>query len=156
MSPDQAMNAPALRALAEATRVSQVMDTDAPCVSMDTRIDAVVELFLDRDLAQAPVVDAAWRPLGVVTKNDLLRLFDGPATGALVLGGPVSAIALPQVVTVHHDASLSVAAAIMANEGVHVLPIVAHGGEIMGMISTLDLIRWLAKNTGMGGQEAGL
>jgi CBS-domain-containing membrane protein len=149
MPVDAVTDADALRALAEATSVSEVMVTEVVCLSMDTSIDAVVDLFLDKDLAQAPVVDAAWRPLGMVSKNDLLRLFDAQERGLVSAQARVSQVVVPSVISIHPNASLSVAAAIMANEGVHALPIVAPGGEVVGVVSTLDVIRWLAKKTGM-------
>lgn len=153
MSDEALTDAHALRTLAEATTVSEVMNPDVVCLSMDTTIDAVVDLFLEKDLSQAPVVDALWRPLGMVSKNDLLRLFDAHQQTGKRAYSRVSEVAVPQVVSIHRDASLSVAAALMANEGVHALPIVAHGGEVVGVISTLDIIRWLAKKTGMHGIE---
>jgi len=128
MADDAMMDAEGLRALAEATSVSEVMSRDVFCLSMDTSIDAVVDLFLEKDLAQAPVVDAAWRPLGMVSKNDLLRLFDAQQRGLFTGEARVSQVVVQSVISIHHDASLSVAAAIMANEGVHALPIVAQGG----------------------------
>lgn len=151
MSQDAATDAESLRALAESTRVTEVMHKDVVCLSMNTTIDAVIDLFLDKDLAQAPVVDAAWRPLGMVSKNDLLRVLDGPGAGIAVM--TVSEVAVPHVISIHHNASLSVAAALMANEGVHALPIVAHGGEVIGVVSTLDVIRWLAQKTGLHGMD---
>ena len=51
-----ATDARALRALAEATRVEEIMSPDVVCLSLDTPIEGVVELFLDKDLSSAPVV----------------------------------------------------------------------------------------------------
>jgi CBS domain-containing protein len=149
MPQQAAMDAASLRELAEATTVAEVMHRDVVCLSMDARIDAVVEMFLDKDLSSAPVVDAAWRPLGMLSKTDLLALYDGQSDSAASGKTQVGHIALPHVISVHQDASLSVAAALMANEGVHCLPIVAGGGEVVGIVSTLDVIRWLARSTGM-------
>jgi len=154
MPPDAVTDADALRVLAEATSVAEIMVTDVVCLSMDTSIDAVVDLFLEKDLAQAPVVDAAWRPLGMVSKNDLLRLFDAQQRGLFTGEARVSQVVVQSVISIHHDASLSVAAAIMANEGVHALPIVAQGGEVVGIVSTLDVIRWLAQKTGMHSSDS--
>lgn len=156
MAEPAANDAESLRALAESTAVSEVMHTDMVCLSMDTAIDAVVDLFLEKDLAQAPVVDAAWRPLGMVSKNDLLEILgsqDTAAPGADVLPLQVRQVAVPHVISIHHNASLSVAAALMANEGVHALPVVAQGGEVIGVVGTLDVIRWLAQKTGLQGME---
>lgn len=147
-------DAEGLRTLAESTAVTEVMHTDMVCLSMDTAIDAVVDLFLEKDLAQAPVVDAAWRPLGMVSKNDLLSIL-GAAEGQPARATPlqVREVAVPHVISIHHNASLSVAAALMANEGVHALPVVAQGGEVIGVLGTLDVVRWLAQKTGLQAME---
>ncbi len=99
------------------------------------------------------MVDAAWRPLGMVSKNDLLRVFDAQERGGHSGQMKVREVAVPHVISIHHNASLSVAAALMANEGVHALPIVAQGGEVIGVVSTLDVIRWLAQKTGAHGMD---
>ena len=106
------------------------------------------------------MVDASWRPLGMVSKTDLLRLFEAnqrakvehAAGGPLPVKASVAQVTVPDVVSVVQEASLSVAAALMAQEGVHCLPIVAATGEVVGVVSTLDLVRWLARKTGMPGE----
>lgn len=152
----EANDAQALRALAEATRVDAIMSKDIVCLSLDTPIEGVVEMFLDKDLSSAPVVDASWRPLGVVSKTDLLRLYESckeaQSSGKTVSGAKVAQVTTPDVVSVTQAASLSVAAAVMAQEGIHNLPIVAATGEVVGVLSTLDLVRWLARKTGMPGE----
>ena len=155
-----ATDARALRALAESTQVAEIMSADVVCLPLDAPIEGVIEMFLDKDLSCAPVVDAAWRPLGMVTKTDLLRQFEAAHRARLLAaeGGPpapstsVGQVTTPYVVSVVQDASLSVAAALMAQEGVHCLPIVAATGEVVGVVSTLDLVRWLARKTGMPGE----
>jgi len=46
------------------------------------------------------------------------------------------------------SATLSRAAAVMAYEGVHQIPVVASDGTIVGLISALDVARWLAQHDG--------
>ena len=43
-------------------------------------------------------------------------------------------------------ATLSRAAAVMAYEGVHQIPVVASDGKVVGIISSLDVMRWLAQH----------
>lgn len=52
------------------------------------------------------------------------------------------------VFTLPESASLSKAAALMAFEGVHRLPILSNDGKVVGILSALDVLRWLAKQQG--------
>lgn len=172
--PDQELTAELVRSLAEQTSVCDLMSRKVICLSPDAHVQAVTEMFLDRDLSAAPVVDEHWLPVGMVSKTDLLRfaaegeLLPGslaqqqrqkqghsqapPAvvTTANRAGVRIAEITLPYVLSLHEEAPVSVAAALMAYEGVHRLPIVCSAGEVVGILSTLDIVRWLAQNTGMG------
>lgn len=172
-----------LRALAESTGVGAIMSRNVVCLAPQAEVHAVTEMFLDRDFSSAPVVDAAWLPLGVVSKTDLLRHFSGgappqttlrqlserdadgeacdlqdlPASQSRVTstapgGAQVADVTAPFVLSLHEEAPISVAAALMAYEGVHRLPIVDTAGQVVGVVSTLDVVRWLAESTGAGPQ----
>lgn len=142
-----------LRERAEVTPVSEVMSRSVVCLAPDARVDSVTEMFLERGISSAPVVDENWHPLGMISKTDLLRkMADDQQTSA----GPhadgvcrIRDVTTPYILSLHEDASVSVAAAMMAYEGVHRLPIVASTGEVVGVISTLDIVRWLARCTNL-------
>jgi CBS-domain-containing membrane protein len=55
---------------------------------------------------------------------------------------------LPIVFCLSEAASISQAAALMAFESVHRIPIVDKRGRIMGVVSTLDILRWMARREG--------
>ncbi|RYF02836.1 MAG: CBS domain-containing protein [Deltaproteobacteria bacterium] len=140
---------------AQSTTVGELMSRSVVCLNSDARIAHVVQMFLDRSLSSAPVVDDAWRPLGMVSKTDLLRAVQEQHHNAATpppeyLGGPeqqgrVREIITPFVLSLHEEAPVCVAAALMAYEGVHRLPIVASTGEVVGVISTLDILKWMAR-----------
>jgi len=46
------------------------------------------------------------------------------------------------------DATLSQASALMAYEGIHRLPVTCAEGKVVGIVSTLDILRWLAEQDG--------
>lgn len=136
-----------LRAKAEATAVGAVMAQGVVCVAADASLSHVTELLLDRDIGSAPVVDAAWRPVGMVSKTDLLRAYADTAKRPEGTQQTVSDIIEPLVLSLHEASPISVAAALMAYEGVHRLPIVASSGEVVGVVSTLDIVCWVAQCT---------
>lgn len=86
------------------------------------------------------MVDGDCRPLGVVSRSDLLAISGDQATVADVM--------MPMAFTLPETATLSRAAALMAVEGVHRMPVVSSEGRVVGIISSLDVARWLAANDG--------
>ena len=143
------------------------MTGDIVCVRPGLTIEALAALFIDRRISGAPVVDDSGRPIGVVSKSDLVRarVEDGVALVADVWrpedawtvhgfhlepqsAGTVADIMMPLAFTLPEDATLSQAAAIMAYEGVHRVPVTAGDGTIVGIISAMDVVRWLADHDG--------
>ena len=55
----------------------------------------------------------------------------------------VSDIMMPMVFTLPDDAPIAKAAALMAYEGVHRIVVVDEKGCVVGVVSTLDISRWL-------------
>lgn len=156
---------------AELTPVSEVMTKHVVCVPPDLGIEALTDLFLERGISGAPVVDASGRTLGVVSKTDVLRDYaDRGETGEVgkpeVQAGGIRAqldrgmhvqetkdatvqdVMTPLAFTLTEDASIARASALMALEGVHRVPVVAKNGKVVGILSALDVLRWLAKTEG--------
>lgn len=130
---------------------SGVPVTDAmarPVVTVDPEMGLLdlMRLFVTAGIGGAPVVDASGSAIGVVSKTDLLReLYDqagsastGPASRArdIMTGNPV-------VVT--EDTPLSQAAGRMAQEHLHRVFVVDHTGAITGVLSSSDIVDWLAR-----------
>jgi CBS domain-containing protein len=89
-----------------------------------------------------PVVDTAGRPVGIVSKTDVIaHRHDGSLATAADAMTPV-------VVAVPESASVPLAAALMIHQRVHRLPVVAEDGRVIGMLSTLDVTRWIASRHG--------
>lgn len=121
------------------TPLSAVMSRDIVCASPDLPVAELVALLLDRGFSGVPVVDSEGKPIGVVSKSDLL---DGKR------GELVRDIMMPIAFTLPESASLSHAAALMAYESVHRIPVVAMDGEVIGIVSSMDIVRWVAEQDG--------
>jgi CBS domain-containing protein len=161
------------RSLADRTPVSAVMTTRVLAVRPDVSLDALAHLLLDRGIGGAPVVDEEGRPIGVVSKTDLVRerLVTGDtgegvapgwqpsrgdfrfetASGFHVEAVPhalVADVMTPAAFTLSEGAPLAQAAALMAFEGVHRVPVVCDEGRVAGMVTSLDVLRWMAQQAG--------
>jgi CBS domain-containing protein len=152
-----------IRAHAAQVPVSAMMTASPLCVRADMSVESLARLLVERGISGAPVVDEAGRPIGVVSKSDLVRhsvdLTPGPtertdesALAALGAGfhldelvdASVGDIMMPIAFTVRATDSLSRAATLMGWEGVHRLPVVTDDGTVVGILSSLDVMRWLA------------
>ena len=126
---------------ADCTPVSRIMSLNVQCVTEDVSLPALASCLLDGGYSGAPVVDDEGRPVGVISKTDLLRHGVAPDVR-------VRDIMTPTSFTVHEDQSVSKASALMAYEGIHRLPVVDAAGKVVGLLSSLDILHWLACKTG--------
>jgi CBS domain-containing protein len=146
---------------ARETPVSSIMTGDVHCVSAELGLDALADLFLRQDISGAPVVDPAGRPIGVVTKTDLLRALRDEASPAaraladlaLLAERPAPArtvdqVMMPVAFTIPDVASVAQAAALLAFERVHRVPVVSREGKVVGIVSTLDIARFVGRASG--------
>ena len=137
------MRQPLFSSAADHTPLSEVMTGHVVCVLPDLGLAQLTELLLELNISGAPVVDDGGRPLGVVSRADIL--------GAPRQDATVADIMMPVAFTLPESASLSRAAALMAFEGVHRVPVVSDQGRVVGIVSSLDVSRWLARNDGYAG-----
>lgn len=139
------------------TPVSAVMTPGLVRVPQEMPAEAVMALFLELGISGAPVVDVEGRALGMVSKTDILAAMQavqraaGPQGAARAELGPdwtAESLMARQVVCVLEDAPLSEAAARMAATGVHRLLVLDRDGRLVGILSALDIARWLARLDG--------
>ncbi len=126
--------------------VGDIMTSEVICVRSDLGVGALVALLLDKGISGAPVVDADGRPIGVVSKTDILRCIraDFMRAPALTVGD----IMVPLAFCLPVNESIAKAAALMAFERVHRIPVVSASRRVVGILSSLDVLRWLAREHG--------
>ena len=144
----------------------EIMTKDVITVTEDTPIKALSGLFLKHKVNGFPVLDQGGQLVGIVTEKNLIEqnknlhiltviaLFD--AVIYLESGKKfeeevkrfnatlVKDIFTPNVVTVLPDTPFDEIASLMAEKGVHSIPVV-DGKKIVGMIGKLDIIKGLAR-----------
>lgn len=134
--------------------IAELMSRNVACVRLDVSVESIASLLLDGNIGAVPVVDSHDYPIGIVCKSDLARArWDGAALDAEALGDgmhvegePAIAadIMTPLAFTLCEDQPLFDGAAVMSIEGVHHLPVVSADGKVVGMLSSLDFVRWIA------------
>lgn len=139
--------------------VSEFMNPDVVCAHPEMTVSEVERILVEREISGMPVVDDSGRLLGVVSQRDLVRHESTPRTvgesGQFFTdvedyaelqnirergSRPVTEVMRPEVFTVDRDAPADEAARLMRVKRVHRL-IVTKGETLVGIVSTLDLLR---------------
>lgn len=136
------------RAARQKTTAS-IMMTPVVCVGLELSLTALESLFLDFAVQSAPVVDQAGRVKGIISETDLVRYHQQRrVAGTVPSEHIVGDIMVPRTFSIPEDASIPRAAALLAFEDVEHAPVVNAEGQVVGLVSALDVTRWVARNSG--------
>jgi CBS domain-containing protein len=130
---------------AAATPIHEVMTRDVVCVRPDLPLFALAALLLERGVGGAPVVDGDGRPIGVISKTDVVRARCERDDDEVVT---VAEVMMPIAFTLEETSPVEQAAALMALERVHRVPVVDADGRVVGILTALDVTRWVARRAG--------
>jgi CBS domain-containing protein len=135
MIPDWARGAPIEKL--RSVQVWQVLTPDVLCVTPDTPLDVVRAALDAHAIGAVPVVDADRRPLGMVSTVDLLRKKLGASKASDVMSRTL--------ISAREDLPVVRMAATMAFEGIHHVPVVGSDGTVVGILSSLDVLRFVGQ-----------
>lgn len=142
-------------------QAKDIMTKDVITVKPDSTVEALARLLMDNRISGVPVVDEEKKIVGIVTENDLIsknkrlhiptimRLFD-----AFILLGSgrmedeikkmaatiVDEICTKKVLTIQEDLSLEDIATIMAEQHIHLLPVM-RDDVVVGIVGKEDMVR---------------
>ena len=139
-------------------KVEDLMTKDVVAVRSETSLKEVAALLGEHGFSGVPVVDAEGRVLGVVSEHDILAKERGGGTrrrGFLAwlsewegveLEAKLAACTAGEAmtspaVTVHADAHVSRAAALMFDRDVDRLPVLGGDDRLAGIVTRADMIR---------------
>jgi CBS domain-containing protein len=145
-------------------RVKEVMNKDVVAVSPDDTLHEALDLIVENRVSALPVVNRHEQCVGMLSTSDLIELThdlddelqnlgraDPSQRPWLVeqlsraLGAErVSEQMTPDVETISPEVSLPEAAAAMLRTRVHRLPVTAQNGRLLGIVSTVDIMRVVA------------
>ncbi len=135
-----------LREAATVASTAEIMGRGQVTVTADATVDSLQALFVERATHAAPVVDAEGKLIGIVSEGDVARWQAGRAgTEPRVTAGDIMtkvAHALPE------GAPLAYAFGLLAVSGLREAPVVKDDGQVVGMITSTDLLRWVARDLG--------
>ena len=129
--------------IADRIPLSRIMSRDVVCARPDLDATAVVSLMVKHHIGCIPVVDQRRRPIGVITKFDLVEQVE--ERGGL-RARTAEELMLPLAITLGEHATVAHAAAMMTCEDLHHVLVVGASGELVGVVSSKDVVDWLVGN----------
>lgn len=141
-----------LPTIADMVPLTEIMSREIMCARRDLDAERVAELMVFNHVGCVPVVEEPGRPIGMITKLDLVERFVArqEAHGDGLAMQTAGTLMMPMSIALKEHATIAHAAALMANEGIHHLCVVDAEGRLIGVVSTMDIVRWLARNDGFG------
>ena len=142
-------------------KAKDIMTKEVITVQPGATVEALARILMDNKISGVPVVDENNQLTGIVTENDLIRknkrlhiptvirLFD-----AFILLGSgrmeneikkmaattVDEICTKEVVSIKEETSLDEIATIMAEQHIHLLPVL-RDGVVTGIVGKADMVR---------------
>jgi CBS domain-containing protein len=131
-------------------RLAEVMSAPPVFCPPATTVRDALRLLLERRISSV-IVSAGAEPAGLVTERDLLRAIDrDPVNG---LAGPVGAIASRPLIALPESAYVYRAIGRVGRLGIRHLAVSSGTGEIVGMVTTRNLLRHRATTAIVLGDE---
>lgn len=120
--------------------LSEVMSAASYVAAGDSSVESLIALITEHHIGCVPIVDAQHRPIGIVTKLDLVECREDDRKTA-------RDVMMPHAMALTTGDTLARAATLMSREGFHHLLIVDDAGTLRGVLSTFDVTRWVARLT---------
>jgi len=118
-------------------RARDVMTPDPACCSPHTSIDQVAKMMIQNNCGEIPIVDAANRPIGVVTDRDIVcRIV---AEGKNPLGYTAEQAMTTPAVALGPDVSIDDVIATMEDRQIRRVLVVDDEGACAGIIAKADV-----------------
>jgi CBS domain-containing protein len=130
--------------------VRTLMSHELVCARPELGVTEIVHLMIKHRVGCIPVVDDDRRPIGVITKFDIVERLDG--TLQSVDDAPVLAertaqdVMTPLTHTLDADDSILHAGSMMVSGETHHILVVAGDGSLLGVVSSKDIVSWLVAN----------
>ena len=117
--------------------VTAIMTRASITATGDATVERLASIMTERHVGCVPIVDGQERPIGIVTKLDLIECRDATRKTA-------RDVMMPHAMTLQRSSTVAYASSVMSREGFHHL-LVVDGERLAGVISTFDVTCWVAR-----------
>lgn len=126
-------------------RVADVMNRPVHTLRETDSIERAAALLDAHQITAAPVLDAGFDVIGMVSEGDLLAGRIPPAAPGRARPAKVAEVMSRRVVSTRSDADVAEAAQAMLDHDVHSVPVI-DDAELVGIVSRRDLLRTLVRD----------
>lgn len=134
---------------ADAVPLADIMSRELVCARPDLEISVIVSLMAQHRVGCIPVVDDRRRAIGVITKLDLVEQLDASlrADGLPcdLAARTAEEVMMPLALVLDEHATVAHAASMMLLEDTHHVLVIRKDQELVGIVSSKDIVRWLAR-----------
>ena len=128
--------------------VSSIMTTDLKTAGPDDATTVLDEIFQQNRFHHVPIVNDEKRVVGIISKSDFLYLLRGYTVhetdrfreSAKLRGFKVKEIMVGEVVTIRENEPIRKVVALLAENRFRALPVVNSKSELVGIVTTHDII----------------
>jgi CBS domain-containing protein len=124
-----------------ARTAAELMTPNPVSINRMSSVREVAAFLTTRGISAAPVIDDAGRPIGVVSRSDILIHHQAPAMERT----PVQSVMTPAVFCVRPDTPAAEVIETMVGLGVRRVFIVDDSNVLIGVVSALDVLRKLRR-----------
>lgn len=121
-------------------QVFDVMSKGVVEVSADSTMDEVTRMFEEHNISSAPVVNERGDCIGIVSAADFMKRDAGSSENVPASSQWVTRYMTSSVRSITPQDPLLRAARVMCDKHLHRLPVIDHNNEIVGVISTMDVV----------------
>jgi acetoin utilization protein AcuB len=132
------------------THVRDIMSEKIVTIRADDTLSTVEDIMTLGHVRHMPVVEGG-RLVGVVSERDLLRAslsnlseFGTEQRRAFLYGVEIRRVMSEPPVVIDPDATVEMAASVLADRKIGCLPVVDAHGTLVGMLTETDVLRYLA------------
>lgn len=129
--------------------IKEIMTSDVISVHENQRLSEVARIFRENYIHHLPVLKGK-KPVGIISTQDLFKLiFNVDATDQRMLDVlldhtyTISDIMTDKLVILDDSATIKNVTKLLSDSAFHSILIVDHKGDLTGIITTTDLIRFL-------------
>lgn len=136
----------------ENSKIKEIMTSDVMSVHDSENLSAVARIFRENPIHHVPVLKGK-KPVGIISTQDIFKLiFDFDSTDTRMLDTlldhtyKIKDVMTDKLVIFEEESTLKDAAKILSDSSLHSILIVDKKGDLTGIVTTTDLIRFLYKN----------
>ena len=130
--------------------VSTVMTKSVVVPNKFNNFSEVLELFSKHDMHHLPIVDAEGKVTGIVSSNDLMKVFTDPKYRNISLNSDeadklinIPDIMTTEVITVSPTDTIRHAAKLLTDNRIMAMPVLDNG-QLVGIVTVRDLVQLVA------------